>query len=131
MCQSALTLFFLALGITAASAEPNNFDSTLASYVSKMLLSLLILAIFGFFAVKYLPGKLKVGAQGRLKLVGSLALGRDVVYLVQTGPEIIAIFVSRTNSTVMGRWTLEEWDDFEAALSDDTPREKVLSDALR
>lgn len=128
--RSTLALFFLTLVTTSAYAEPDGFDTTLASYFSKMLISLLVLVVFGFFAVKHLPGKLKIGAQGRLKLVGSLALGRDVVYLVQVGPEVVAVFVSKASSTVIGRWSLEEWDDFEAALPTNAPREKVASDAL-
>jgi hypothetical protein len=94
----------------------SGFDATLSGYVAKMALTLLLLFLLGFLAIKYLPGRFRVGAQGKLKLVGALALGRDAVYIVQTGPEIIALFVSRTNSTVMGRWTLDEWRDFEAAL---------------
>lgn len=124
-----MTLFFLTIATTPVYAEPDGFDTTLASYFSKMLISLLLLVVFGFFAVKHLPGKFKAGAQGRLKLMGSLVLGRDVVYLVQTGPEVVAIFVSKASSTVVGRWNLEEWDDFEVVLSQCEPREKGASDA--
>ncbi len=99
------------------AADVDAFDATLSTYIAKMVLSLLLLLLLGFLAIKYLPGRFRVGAQGKLKLIGTLSLGRDVVYVVQTGPEVIALFVSRTNSTVMGRWSLEEWGDFESTLS--------------
>ena len=114
-----LTLFFCASTAVPLFAEVDGFDTTLSTYVAKMALSLLLLLLLGFLAIKYLPGRFRVGAQGKLKLVGTLALGRDAVYVVQTGPEVIALFVSRTNSTVMGRWPLAEWQDFESTLSEE------------
>ena len=119
-----LTLFFCTLAAPPLFAEVGGFDTTLSNYIAKMVLSLLLLLLLGFLAIKFLPGRFRVGAQGKLKLVGTLALGRDAVYIVQTGPEIVALFVSRTSSTVMGRWTLEEWRDFESTLpreDDDNP----------
>ena len=112
-----LTLFFYVLTVKPMfAADVDAFDATLSTYIAKMALSLLLLLFLGFLAIKYLPGRLRVGAQGKVKLVGTLSLGRDAVYVVQTGPEVIALFVSRTNSTVMGRWSLEEWRDFESTL---------------
>jgi hypothetical protein len=109
----------------------SGFDATLSGYVAKMALSLLLLLLLGFLAIKYLPGRFRVGAQGRLKLVGSLVLGRDAVYIVQTGPEIVALFVSRTNSTVMGRWTLDEWRDFELTLAPEGGADKTAGGVPR
>ena len=112
-----LTLFFSALAATPIfSADVEAFDTTLSTYVAKMALSLLLLLLLGFLAIKFLPGRFRIGAQGKLKMIGALPLGKDAVYVVQIGPEVIALFVSRMNSTVMGRWPLKEWHDFESTL---------------
>lgn len=103
-----LTLFFLA---APAAAEDGSFDSTMSTYIAKMAISLVILAVAGVLILKFLPGRLRSSADGRLKHIGTLPLGRDAVHVVQTGPEVIAVLVSRSGATVMGRWPLDEWHD--------------------
>lgn len=95
-------------------AAESSFDSTMTSYMVKMLISLLVLIVLGMAAIKFLPGKLRVSAQGKLRLIGTLMLGRDAVHLVQAGPSVVALFVSRTGATVVERWTLEQWREYEA-----------------
>ena len=128
LCERALGCLFtaglaLVLCISTPSllwADTRDFDTTLTGYITRMFLALFILGAVGYAAIKFLPGKFRVGAQGRLKLVGALNLGRDVVYLVRVGPDVIALFAGKTGSTVLGRWSAEEWDDYEAALPEGT-----------
>jgi hypothetical protein len=75
----------------------------------------LILAVAGYAAVRFVPGRFRMGAQGRLRTLGALNLGRDMVYIVQTGPEVVALLVGRAGSVVIGRWSAEEWEDYSAA----------------
>lgn len=90
---------------------------TLSGYVTRMVLSLVILGGVGYAAARLLPGRFRMGAQGALKLKGALNLGRDVVYLVQIGPDVVAICAGKTGVTVLGRWSAMEWDDYEEAVS--------------
>ncbi len=113
---ASLALVFCVLTPSLLWANTRDFDVSLAGYVTRMFLALALLGAAGYAAVKYLPGKFRVGAQGRLKLLGVLNLGRDVVYLLQIGPDVIALFTGKNGSTVLGRWSAEEWDDYEAAL---------------
>jgi len=93
------------------------YDEALTGYVTRMILALLILGAAGYAAVKYLPGRFSASGKGHLKVMGSLPLGRDMVYIVKTGPHVVAFFSGKTGQSVLGRWSLEEWDDYEAAAS--------------
>ena len=116
LATSALVLCLLAPSLALADAR--DFDATLTGYAVKMFLALFFLGAAGFAAVRFLPGKYRAGGKGRLKLLGALNLGRDVVYLVRIGPDVIALVSGKTGSSVVGRWSAEEWDDYEAALPD-------------
>lgn len=114
--KPALTLFFLTLTPTLASAAETDYDVTLSGYVSRMVLALLLFGLAGFLAVRYLPGRLRPGAGGRVRLIGAMNVGRDMIYIVRTGPQVVALFVGKASSSVIGRWTAEEWADYEASL---------------
>ena len=111
-----MTLFFFTLAPALASAAETDYDVTLSGYVSRMVLALLLFAAAGFLAVKYLPSRLRLGASGKMRLVGAMNVGRDMIYIVQTGPQVVALFVGKTSSSVIGRWTAEEWADYETSL---------------
>lgn len=116
LLAASLALALCVLVPSLSWADARDFDANLAGYVARMFLALFILGAVGFAAVKVLPGKFRAAARGRLKLVGALNLGRDVIYLVRVGPDVIALFAGRAGSTVLARWSAEEWDDYEAAL---------------
>lgn len=107
----SLTLFFYMLCTDALQAAESAMDTTISNYVAKMALSLLVLLLLGFLAIRFLPGKLRSSAQGKMKLLGAISLGRDALYAVQIGPDVIALLVSRSGSTVVGKWSSDEWDD--------------------
>jgi hypothetical protein len=111
-----LTLFFLTFA-EAAGAETSGFDDAFSGYVTRMLLALLIMGAVGYLAVKYLPGRLASVSRGHIRVISALNLGRDMMYIVKTGPEVVAIWVGRNSSAVLGRWSLEEWENYEAASS--------------
>jgi len=111
--SGALTLFFLAVPASAAS----EFDAAFSGYVTRMILAVAILGLLGYAAVRFLPGRWGAGTRGHIKVLGMLSIGRDVIYIVRTGPEVVSFVSGRTGSTILGRWSLEEWDDYEAAAS--------------
>ena len=115
----ALTLFFL----SSPAAAAQEFDAAFSGYVTRMVLALALLALLGYAAVKFLPGRLSAGARGHIKVLGMLTVGREAVYVVKTGPEVVAFVSGRAGVTVLGRWSLEEWDDYEAAASARDARE--------
>lgn len=117
--RASLALVLCVLTPSLLWAATNDFDTTLSGYVARMLVALFLLGAAGWAAVKFLPGKFRSGAQGRLKLIGALNLGRDVIYLVRIGPDVVAIYTGKTGSTVLGRWSAEDWDDFEAVLPEE------------
>ena len=116
LSAAVLTLSFCLLFYASSAAAADNSDVNLSGYITRMMLALLVLGGAGYAAVKYVPGRFRTSAQGKLKMIGALPLGRDAVYIVQTGPEVVALFIGRSGSFVVGRWSLDEWEDYEASL---------------
>jgi hypothetical protein len=121
----ALALFFCVCAGSAilpagdgGSLPPPGLGDTLAGYVVKMSLALLLFGVAGYAAAKFLPRFFKAGSPGRLRVISALSLGRDAVYIFQTGPDVVALFVSRGGATLLGKWRLDEWEDYEASLSE-------------
>ena len=98
-----------------ALAAEVDYDVTLSGYVTRMVLALLLFGAAGYFAVKYLPSRFRLGAAGKLRLLGALNVGRDMIYVVQTGPRVVALFVGKATSSVIGSWSAEEWEAYEAS----------------
>jgi hypothetical protein len=116
----AATLFFwaAAAGPSAAAEAAEDLTGAMTEYVTKMILALLLLCAAGYAAVKYLPGRLGGRGARHLKVISAVSLGREMVYIVKTGPEIVALFSGKAGAVVLGRWSLEEWDDYgEASLN--------------
>jgi flagellar biogenesis protein FliO len=118
----ALALFFCErAGCAALAADVDvpvpGMGDTLAGYVGKMSLALLLFGVAGYAAAKYLPRFFRAGNSGALRVISALSLGRDAVYVFQAGPDVIALFVGKGGATLLGRWPLDEWEDYEASLS--------------
>ena len=124
-----MPLFFLTAADPAAAV--GEFDAAFSGYVARMILALSILGALGYVAVKFLPGYFAAGSRGHIKILGAASLGRDVVYITRTGPEVVAFISGRAGATVLGRWSLEEWDDYEAGakFKETPPRGKRTIDA--
>ena len=75
----------------------------------RISLSLALLALAGYGAVLYSRRRVPKGTSGNLKVLASLPLGRDVLFLVRCGPDVIAITTGSSGSRVIGRWKYEEW----------------------
>jgi hypothetical protein len=121
----ALALFFYFCGVSSLCAASDDivpqilgYDETLAGYMMRMVIALVLLGVTGFAAAKFLPRFFRAGSSGKLRLLGALNLGRGAVYILQIGPEVIALFVGKNGSTLLGRWSLDEWEDFEASFSE-------------
>lgn len=112
LTEGALTLFFLTVADPAIAA--GEFDAAFSGYIARMILALAILGALGYVAVKFLPGYFAAGSRGHIKILGAASLGRDVIYITKTGPEVVAFISGRAGATVLGRWSLEEWGDYEA-----------------
>lgn len=72
-------------------------------------LSLALLALAGYGAVLYTRRRMPGRTSGNLKVLASLPLGRDVLFLVRCGPDVLAIATGSTGPRVIGRWKYEEW----------------------
>jgi hypothetical protein len=114
--KAALTLFFL-LRAEAAMAGVAELDAAFSEFAVKITLALAILGLLGYAAVKFLPGRLLAGGKGHIKIIGAAGVGRDMLYIVKTGPDVVAFLSGRTGATILGRWGIEEWDDYEAGVS--------------
>jgi hypothetical protein len=117
LLQAALTLFFLALNEGVSLAAPADFDYAITGYVTRMMLALLLLGAVGYGVAKFLPRRFGAASRGHIKIIAALSLGRDIMYIVQTGPHVVAFLTGRTGAVVLNRWSVEEWEDYDAASS--------------
>ena len=44
-----------------------------------------------------------------VKLLASLPLGKDALFVVRCGPDVIAFTLGTGGACLMGRWRYEEW----------------------
>jgi hypothetical protein len=123
----ALFLLLFAGPLEAAS----EFDAAFSGYMTRMFFAIAIFGALGYAAVKFLPGRLMGYSRGHIKILSAVSLGRDMIYIVKTGPEVVAFISGRTGSTVLGRWGLEEWDDYEAACSNEAAEIKTTMESGR
>ncbi|NLB82880.1 MAG: hypothetical protein GX791_01410 [Synergistaceae bacterium] len=72
-------------------------------------LSLTLLALTGYGVVLYTRRRTPGRTSGNLKILASLPLGRDVLFLVRCGPDVLAITTGSAGARVIGRWRYEEW----------------------
>jgi hypothetical protein len=99
----------------ADSPEARGMDGLFTGYIIKMLLALAALGAGGWALVRFLPGR--ASSRGHIRILGAASVGRDMLYIVRAGPDVIAFLSSKGGSSVIGRWNAEEWDDYEAARS--------------
>ena len=102
----ALALLLWSFPGVAQAAEPS-----FGGYLSRMALALLLLAAAGWAAVRYLPGRMGAlrSRSGGVRVLSFQALGRDALYVLRLGPEVVVVLAGRNGSTVLGRWTWEDW----------------------
>jgi hypothetical protein len=111
------TLFFLKRAAAASMDVPDtaDFNAAFSGYAAKMVLALLLLGALAYFALKFLPGRLGSMSRGHIKVICAVSLGRDMMYIARLGPQVVAFLCGRTGSTILAKWSAEEWDDYEAA----------------
>jgi hypothetical protein len=109
------TLFFLVGAAHSAAAETMDFNAAFSGFAKKIIAALLLFGALAYFAFKFLPGRLGSMSRGHIKIIGAVNLGRDMMYIARLGPEVVAFLCGRTGSVILGRWSAEEWDDYEAA----------------
>ncbi len=104
-------------GVAEAAGEPS-----LGGYLTRMALALCLLAAVAWGVVRYLPQRvagLRSGP-GKVKVLCSQALGRDALYVLRIGPDVVAVLSGRNGSQVLGRWSLSEWEQEEAETDEAT-----------
>jgi hypothetical protein len=106
---AAVVLFLL-----PAAAEASQADSpSLTGYMIRVGLSLAILALAGYGAVVYSRRTAPLKAKGAVAVLASLPLGKDVLFIVRTGPDVIALASGGAGTRVIGRWRYEDWKQYE------------------
>ena len=106
LCRGAagLLLCFPAAAFASSMEAPS-----LTSYLVKVGLSLALLAIAGYLVVLFSGRRAPLRTKGVLSVLASLPLGRDVLFVVRCGPDVMAILSGKNGACVIGRWRYEEW----------------------
>lgn len=88
-------------------------SSDMGSYGLRLTLGALLLCalFFGLSRLSRAPWfRRRFPLSGRCRLLGTLPLGRDALYIVRCGPEVIAVVSGRGGATVIGRWDRALWE---------------------
>ncbi|MDI9371073.1 MAG: hypothetical protein GX181_02690 [Synergistaceae bacterium] len=99
----------LLLALPAAASASSADTPSLTSYLLKVGLSLALLAAAGYALVRLSGKRVPLQAKGVLVLLASLSLGRDVIFIVRCGPDVIAILSGKSGGRAIGRWRYDEW----------------------
>lgn len=96
------------------SGDASGFPGTsLITYTIKISLALLLLWGGSWAFLRWGPSFPKSGVSRgvseEIVLFSWRMLGRGKVYLFGCGPDVIALWVSRKESVLLGRWSREEW----------------------
>lgn len=59
-----------------------------------------------------------MGTGGDMRMLGAMSVGRDMIYVLRIGPQVVALFVGRATSSVVGRWSVKEWEERETSPGD-------------
>lgn len=83
-------------------------------YLIRLLVAALLLGGLLFFLSRLSRGawfRSRFPAAGRCRLLGTLPLGRDSLYLILCGPEVIAVLSGKGGTVVVGRWDKNQWEE--------------------
>ncbi len=106
---SAFVAFLPVVFPLPAAAETGDYG--LGGYLFRVALGLGLLAASGWALVRYGPRRFRQGRDPRVRVVSVLPLGRDVLYVLRLGPDVIAVLCGRGGSDVLGRWRADEWPE--------------------
>lgn len=85
-------------------------EPDLIAYLARILIALGILSACAVALVRYSKKRSSPEADGAsVKVLTSLPLGKDVFFVVRCGPDVLAFTSGGSGSSLMGRWTYEEW----------------------
>ncbi len=99
----------LLLFVPAAAFASSGEAPSLTSYLVKVGLSIALLALAGYSMVFFSGRRASFRPKGTLGLLASLSLGRDVLFIVRCGPDVLALLSGKNGARVIGRWRYEEW----------------------
>ena len=85
----------------------------LTAYLIRAVLALIFMSACAFLFVKYFrKNNLNSKGSHNVEIITSLRLtGRDIFLVVHCGPDVIAFTVGPQGSCLMGRWSVEQWQN--------------------
>lgn len=92
-----------------AWASVTGVYSPVAVYLVKVSLAILFLGVSAFFFLRWSPLKNRVLRHDG-SIITSLPVGRDVIYIVRCGPEVLVLLNGRSGSSLLRSYSLEEWN---------------------
>ena len=102
-----------ALLLIPAAAEASPAESpSLTGYMVRIGLSLAILALAGYGMILYSRRTAPLKAKGAVSVLASLPLGKDVLFIVRLGPDVVALASGGAGTRVIGRWRYEDWKQY-------------------
>jgi hypothetical protein len=105
---SALLAGFFVFVIQTPS-EAATSTSGLTTYFIRVMLALCLLVGISYILIRYIRPSIAVRESHNVKVIAALRLGREMLYIIQCGPDVIALLSGGNNSKVVGKWRKEDW----------------------
>lgn len=84
-------------------------EVSLAGYLFRVILGVGLFALMGWAALKYLPRRM--GAAGKdVALIASMSFGKDALYVLRIGPDVVAVMSGKNGADIISRWSIEDWN---------------------
>lgn len=91
-------------------------EVSLWSYLIKVLAGLLVLGALGFGVVRWAPRFGRLKGSRAVKVLSVTPVGRDLLYLVEMGPTVVAVISSpKGGFEVLHRWDSAEFKGYQVA----------------
>ena len=86
---------------------------SMTEYLLRVGIAVVILAAAGYGAVVFHRRAVPLKLRGSVSIMASLPLGKDVLFIVRLGPDVVALASGGAGTRVIGRWRYEDWKQYE------------------
>lgn len=102
--------FLLWTACEKAFAFQNGSQFSFIAYSVKIVLALALLAVAALLFYRYASRRGLLKRSDDLQLVAFLPLGNDKVYLIRCKDHVVGLFVGKSGTALLGKWSIEEWN---------------------
>lgn len=104
-----MTCLFLLCGSACADAGVT-VEPSLGEYMLRVGVALVVFALVAYLVVRFSGRNGRAFPGKQLALIERLPLGRETVYAVRCGPDIVVFVSGAGGARLLGKWPEERWN---------------------